>query len=237
MNLDDLRKVVRAHDSSRPRSRQQAIGPSEAGTACPRRLAYKMLGVEPVNTSSDPWAAIVGTSVHEYLDQAFAEENKRLGFNRWATSLRVELPTYMSGTIDLYDDLEKEVIDHKVVGATTLKKARDGVILEQYRTQVHLYATGLLLRGHEVKRVGVVFWSRSGQLKDAVAWSEPYDEEIVEAALRRIDALRTVTAAGTSSLPLIPTGDAFCLYCPYFLPASTELETACPGHTVAKAAA
>lgn len=237
MNTDHLRKVIRDHEAAKPRSRQQSIGPSEAGTPCSRRLAYKMLGVEPVNTVTDPWAAIVGSAVHDWLDDAFAAENARLGWDRWATSLRVELPGYMKGTIDLFDDLEKTVIDHKVVGNTTMQRVKKGDISEQYRTQVHIYATGLRLRGHEVNNVGIVFWSRSGQLKDTIGWSEPYDEAIVETALRRIDALKTVTAAGPAALPLIPTADAFCLYCPYYLPASTELEAACAGHTATAQAA
>lgn len=236
MNIDELRKVVRDHDAAKPRSRQTSIGPSEAGTPCSRRLAYKLLGVEPVNTDSDPWAAIVGSAVHAWLEDAFKAENSRLAWDRWATELRIELPTYMKGTLDLYDDLHKRVIDHKVVGATTLAKVKKGEIPEQYRTQLHLYATGLLLRGHEVREVGIVFWSRSGQLKDSVAWSEPYDEAIVEAALRRIDALRQVVAAGPSVLPMVPTADAFCMYCPFFLPASTDVESGCPGHQASAAA-
>ena len=42
--IDELRDVVRAHESSRPRSKQRAIGPSEAGTTCSRRLAYRLAG-------------------------------------------------------------------------------------------------------------------------------------------------------------------------------------------------
>lgn len=233
--IADLKAVVRDHETSRPRSMQTAIGPSEVGTTCARRLAYKMLSVPPVNTDSDPWAAIVGTSVHAWLDTAFADENDRLvarGMEaRWHTSIRVDLPTYLSGTIDLYDAQTCSVIDHKVVGATAYKRYRKDGPSRQYVIQGHVYACGLRLAGYHVEDVGIAFWSRSGALKDSFYWSEPYDEQVVEDALARLDALRlTTTALGVAALPMIPTADAFCLYCPHYLPGVTEAEEACGGH-------
>ena len=228
--LADLKAVVRGHESSRPRSLQRSIGPSEAGAQCGRRLAYRMLGVEPVNTDSDPWAAIVGTAVHEWLDTAFADENARLGWDRWETSVKVRLGSYMGGTIDLYDHLTKTVIDHKVVGATTMRAAKKGTVSEQYRVQAHLYATGLKIDGYDVEHVAIAYWSRPGLLRDAVWWTEPYDEDIVERTLARLDALKDVTAAGTAILPMIPTADVSCGYCPFYLPASTDATRACAGH-------
>lgn len=236
--IDDLRAVVRAHEASRPRSRQRGLGPSEAGNPCNRRLAYRLLGAQPVNTDSDPWAAIVGTSVHAWLETAFTAENSRLGWDRWETEVRIELPTYMRGTADLVDHHTKTATDHKVLGATSLKKFKADGPSEQYRTQVHLYAAGLRLAGYEIDHVGIVAWSRSGQLKDSLFWTEPYDEARVEAALRRIDALRSTTAAlGRQALPLIPTTDAMCTWCPFYLPAVTDATEGCPGHAEAKTVA
>lgn len=231
--LDDLRAVVRAHERSRPRSLQRSIGPSEAGTACDRRLAYRMLGTEPTNTDSDPWAAIVGTSVHAWLDEAFRAQNDRDDDERqrWHCDLKVDLPGYMSGSVDLYDAKTGTVIDHKVLGATSLKKFKAEGPSEQYRTQVHLYACGLRMAGANVQNVAIAAWSRTGMLHHALWWQEPYDEERVEKALARIDALATTTAAlGTAALPLIRTADAHCGYCPFYLPASTEIGEACAGH-------
>ena len=232
--IDTLKQVVRAHEASRPRSMQTTIGPSEVGTPCPRRLAYKILGTSPVNTDSDPWAAIVGTSVHAWLDTAFADENTRLGRQRWHTSIAVDLPTYLSGTIDLYDADTASVIDHKVVGATAYKRYRKDGPSRQYVIQGHVYACGLRLAGYHVEDVGIAFWSRSGALKDSFYWSEPYDEEVVEEALTRLDAIRSATTAlGSAALPLIGTADAFCAWCPYYLPGVTDVEEACPGHAEA----
>jgi hypothetical protein len=229
--IDTLKQVVRDHEASRPRSLQTAIGPSEVGAPCDRRLAYKLLQTEPVNTDSDPWAAIVGTSVHAWLDTAFADENQRIGRERWLTSLTIDIPTYVTGTIDLYDTDTASVIDHKVVGATAYKRyAKEGPS-EQYRIQGHVYAAGLRIAGYPAETVAIAFWSRSGALKDSFYWSEPYDETIVEKALSRLDALRTTTSLlGTGALPLIGTTEAFCSWCPYYLPGVTDVEDACPGH-------
>ncbi len=230
--IDELRGVVRAHESSRPRSRQRTIGPSEAGTPCARRLAYRMLDVDPVNTDSDPWAAIVGTSVHAWLERAFNGANVHGGeYLRWQTEMHVELPGYMRGSVDLYDGDTRTVIDHKVLGAASLKRFKADGPGEQYRTQVHLYACGLRIAGKPVEHVAIAAWSRSGQLKDAMWWTEPYDEQRVEACLARFDALRTTTQAlGAAAIPLIPTADAHCMWCPFYLPGVTDVADACGGH-------
>jgi hypothetical protein len=231
--ITELVQVVRDHESSRPRSLQVQLGPSEVGTACARRLAYKLLQVELVNDGGDPWARILGTAAHAWLDDAFAEENVRTGDRRWITSVRVEITGYLGGTIDLYDAAFRRVIDHKVVGATTLRSAVKEGPSEQYRTQCHLYAFGLINAGYPVEEIGIMYWPRTGYLKDAHLWTAPYDEAVVEQALRKIDALRDLVQVGTRVLPLIPTGEAHCLYCPNYLPASTIIEEACPGHKVA----
>lgn len=228
--LDTLKQLVREHEASRPRSLQKRIGPSDAGTPCGRRLMYKLLGVEPVNTDSDPWAAIVGTAVHEWLRQAAEAENARLGRERYLTEVRVTLPGYMSGSADLVDLDTGTLIDHKVVGAAALKRAKTGDVSAQYRTQVHIYGLGLQLAGYDISHVAVAYWSRSGALKDALYWTEPLNHDLVETALRRLDALKELTSLGTAALPLVPTADAFCLYCPHYLPAATDPATACPGH-------
>ena len=231
IDINDLRDVVTLDDRNKPRSRQRSIGPSDAGTPCSRRLGYKLLGVEPVNTDSDPWAAIVGTAVHAHLEKVFTRANAALGRVRYETEVRVELPGYMRGTCDLVDIDERAVIDHKVVGVTALRRVKGGDVGEAYRTQVHLYAAGLRLAGYDVDTVAIAFWSRSGNLRDSLLWSEPYDEDRVEVALRRIDALRMVTAPGVAVLPTVPTAESFCLYCPFYLPASTDVATGCPGHS------
>lgn len=224
--IDTFKQVVRDYEKSRPRSLQTAIGPSEAGTPCDRRLGYRMLGVSPCNNSSDPWAPIVGTAVHSWLEQAFTAAGPR-----WETEQRVTLPGYFSGTCDLYDRDEGDVWDHKVLGVTTLKALKKDGPSPVYRAQVQFYGCGMALAGNPVNNVGIIAWSRSGQLKDAITWSEPYNEPLVEALLGRYDAIRTTVALlGVDALALLATTDAKCTWCPFYMPGVTEIEGACPGH-------
>jgi hypothetical protein len=233
--IDDIKAVIRSHESSRPRSRQTAIGPSEVGVSCGRRLAYKMLGVDPSNTDSDPWAAIVGTSVHSWLGEAFAAENERIGVERWLTDVRVQIGPDLAGSIDLYDKKSGTVVDFKVPGATSAKKSRNDGPSGQYVAQVNLYAAGLFAAGANVSTVALAFLPRSGMMRDFFLWSAPFDETVVHDAMTRLDALRSTTAAlGLAALPLIPTADGPCHFCPYYLPGATEVESACPGHVGAK---
>jgi len=221
LTMNDLRDVVRQADATKPRSTQTAIGPSDAGVECARRLGHKIAGTKPVNTAGDPWAAIVGTAVHAWLDGAFTGD-------RWITDRRVTLPGYMTGTLDLYDTQTNTVIDHKVVGATSLKRARDHGPSKQYVAQVNLYAAALEVEGVPVDHVAIAYWSRSGNLRDAYLWTGPYDRDIVNQTLARLDAIRTIVDAdGVASLP---TADSYCLFCPHYLPAATVLTEACPGH-------
>lgn len=221
LTIDTLRDVVRAAEANRPRSLQTAIGPSDAGGDCPRRIGHKIVGTARVNTLTDPWAAIVGTSVHAWLQDAFTGD-------RWITEREVTLPGYMSGHVDLIDTHTWTVIDHKVPGATQLKKARETGPSLQYIRQVQLYAAGLEVAGLPIEQVAIAYWSRSGNLRDSFLWTAPYDRTIAEATLARLDAIRLMLdQQGVASLP---TGDAYCTYCPFYMPAATRLDEACPGH-------
>lgn len=220
-SIEELRAIVRDNDAKKPRSLQTSIGPSDAGTECSRKLGHKLAGTTKVNTITDPWPAIVGTAVHAWLDNAFIGD-------RWRTDVRIELPGYMHGHADLIDLHTSTVIDHKVVGATAMKKYREQGPSQQYRTQIHLYAAGLEVAGTPVDNVAIAFWSRSGNLRDSFMWTEPYDRAVADTALERIDAIRTVLQLnGVASLP---TSDNHCTWCPYYLPAATMLTEACPGH-------
>ncbi len=223
----DLAKLlidhVKEYNNWSPRSLQTTIGASEIGHPCPRRLGYKMLSVEPVNTDSDSWPAIVGTSVHKYLERAFAKDPDYL------TEIKVTLDPWTKGTADLVHLPSKTVIDHKVVGATALKTYRRDGIPSQYRVQLSMYAAGLRLAGYEIENIAVMCWSRSGMMRDAFAISETYDEKIVDEYLARYDAIKSVTEIGTDALALLPANPSNCLYCPYFFPLSSDTATGCNG--------
>ena len=214
---------VKEYATWSPRSRQTTIGISELGHPCARRLAYKTLGVEPTNTDGDSWPAIVGTSVHAYLERAFKKDPDYL------TEVKVLLEPWTKGTADLVHLPSKTVIDHKVVGVTSLKAAKANGMTEQYRVQLNLYATGLRLAGTEIENIAIMFWSRSGMMRDAFAITEPYDEALVDKTLARYDAITAATQAGTQVLPLIPATPSNCMYCPYFFPLSQDMTESCNG--------
>ena len=218
-----LIQQVKDYSAWSPRSQQTTIGASEIGTPCSRRLAYKILNVEAVNTDTDSWPAIVGTSVHSYLERAFRKNPD------YMTEVKVELQPWTKGTADLVHIPSKTVIDHKVVGVTALKKYKSEGMSQQYRVQLNMYALGLRLQDIEIDTIAIMFWSRSGMMRDAFSISEPYDETLVDEMFARFDAIKSMTELGTSALPLIPTTPTNCVYCPNFFPLSNDFTESCNG--------
>jgi len=227
--------VIKAAIVGAPRSKQRRIGPSEIGHPCTRRIAYKLSGVEEVNVSAG-WRPTVGTAVHEWLAFTFTSANKDQAL-RWLVELKVEvgavLDTTITGSVDLYDRVTATCNDWKVVSPASLKKYRAKGPGQQYRIQGHLYASGLIARGLPVDTVAITFLPNSGELSEAVFWSEPYDPAVAAGAMERLATVASLTAvAGSAAAALLPTDGAdpdWCRYCPFYLPASTDLTAACPG--------
>ena len=224
-----------------PRSLQRSIGPSEIGTPCQRRLGYKLANVAPVNTSKIGWKAFIGTGVHEMLAQILAtneltrETDKA---QRWHVEERVNCGTYgpdgktLDGSTDLYDAWHGLVLDWKT---TTVNKIRQQYRPhgpgEQYEIQAHTYGTGWAAAGYPVNTVAIIFLARDGEYTDRHVWSAPYDPDIAGAALTRLDqTAHLINDLGVDALPLIPTGDAYCNFCPWHAAASIDPRKACPGH-------
>ena len=231
-----LADVVRAASARAPRSRQRAVGPSEIGTPCARRLAYRALDVDPVTgAGGDPWASIVGTAVHVWLAAAFEADNRRRAAPRWLVEQRVTVSGSIRGTVDLYDGETATVVDHKVLGAASMKRVKAEGAGEPYRSQAHLYGYGLAAAGLPVERVAVAAYPRSGFLADLYVWSEPYSEARAVAALDRLAAV--VSVAGlldVDTFParwaLIPADPAGCAFCPYLRAGlASACADGCPG--------
>jgi len=219
-----------------PRSLQRTPGPSELGTPCTRRLAYRALDWDPKpNSDTDPWAATIGTSVHAWMADTFAAENTRAGRDRYLIEQRVHLPGGISGSADLYDRGTATVIDWKVTGLTRLKEYRRDGPGAQYHAQAHLYALGLQLAGEHPETVAIVFLPRGGRIDSLHVWAQPYDHTVAVAALKRYQAVQdfhhTVDPeTHPDRWALLPTADAYCTYCPWFAPGSSDLSQGCPGH-------
>ena len=229
-----------------PRSQQRAIGPSEVGEPCARKLGYKLLGV-PERPQQPAWKPTVGTATHAWLEGVFDAANLRgiaalEDHERWMVETRLivaYLPEleplvgtpWLQGSCDLYDRVTGRVIDHKAVGTAALRRCRTKGPGETYRTQAHLYGLGWVLRGHPVTEVVVSFLPRDGQLSDAVWWSEPFDRAVAEQAVERLRGLAvTVSALGAAAPTVLPTAESYCTFCPFYKPNGDDLTVGCPGH-------
>lgn len=236
---DELLHVIRRTVAGHPRSHQKAVGPSEIGTDCRRRLGYRLAGVEKVN-DAPRWRPTVGTAVHTWLEEAllrdtFGPERD----TRWWIETTLDVGEVagqvIKGKCDAYDEITAVSIDWKIVGVTTLRSARVNGPSHQYRAQAHLYGRGWARLGMPIDHVAVFYLPAGGELGDAVWWSEPYDEQVALDALANAEQIAALLAAfgPDKALPVLPTADNYCTGCPFYLPGSTEISEACPGHVAA----
>ena len=87
--LSDLTDVIKWTDNNSARSMQTTIGPSELGSSCDRRIAYRLAGTPEANWWSDPLPAIVGTAVHTWLESAVKQFQSVHYMDRWVTEITV----------------------------------------------------------------------------------------------------------------------------------------------------
>jgi hypothetical protein len=225
----EIRTNIDNASANAPRSLQKVIGPSEVGSPCIRRIGYRLLDTPAVN-KPDTWLATIGTSVHAWIADAYMAINANHHPARYLVEHRVEVADGLGGSVDLYDVERKLVLDWKVIGDSSLKRYKANGVGDQYRTQVHLYAMGFINKGYEVADVGIAFLPRGGSLRGLHVWTEPYDASIAQAGIDRLNTAReVVNAAGAAAIPLLPATESYCHFCPFYLPASTELLVGCPG--------
>lgn len=226
--------VITAAANGEDRNRQVAIGPSEIGHPCARRLAYRMLDWPKTNPDTDPWPSVVGTAVHAWLAYALAQTNAD---GRYLIEQRVDTGT-TRGTADLFirtfDRLSGIVVDHKVPGSTAMQRYRKHGPGEQYRTQIHTYGYGLARAGETVTDVAIVFYPRSGRLDGIHVWTEPFDPAVAETATGRLVAITELVASlNVEDRPEmwghIPATPSNCAWCPWALAGSSDLARGCPG--------
>lgn len=213
---NDLIELVRETDAAADRSQQIDLGPSQIGNPCSLCLAEQILGVHQPPPFDDPWTRIIGTAIHNWLEEAAAKANVRNNDARWIPECRVHpdprlLPS--GGRCDLYDSTTATVIDHKTVGATQLKKYKLNGPGATYRRQAHLYGLGYFNAGHEVHNVALAFWPRGARATDLYVWTEPFDVAIAEEALERYDQLRQLCQVAGTALLANLTSDSDCFVC------------------------
>jgi len=229
-------ETVKHAASHAPRSLQTEVGPSELGTPCVRRLAYKLLAWDQANADTDPWASVIGTAVHAWMAATYSDVNRQLGRIRYLVERRVPLPGMPhGGSTDLYDRDMRLNNDWKVTGMDKLRQYRRSGPGQQYRVQAHAYGLGLQLAGETPEHVAITFLPRGGRVSDLHVWAEPYDPLVAVEYLKRYQATRDALAAldpeaNPERWAMFPTADAHCSWCPFHLPMSADLSKGCPGH-------
>ena len=230
----ELRTIIVEAARQAPRSVQVHLGPSELGVECDRQVAAKLAGIQPVNQVSDPWPSIVGTAVHAWLAETLGTASTD---DRFIPEKRVVPIDGHSGTADLYDREHFAVVDHKVLGESSLNKIRTSGPSRKYVAQLALYGLGYVREGFRVDRVALAAYPRTkSNLGGLYVWSHPFDDTlrhlidtVADDLKRRKDyaALITAGAINWRDVPAV-FDDSECYFCPLYDPSA---RAGCPGQT------
>ena len=227
---DRIKAVIHNRSANAPRSQQKRIGLSEVGEVCIRKTSYKLLDWEKTNPSTDPWASISGTAIHSWLASAFEELS-----DQYLVEHLVKVTDELGGTADLFDIGKKMVIDHKCVGATSMKSRKKDGMTHTQRVQINLYALGFEREGYEVEKVALAFYPLGGRLDGLHTIVEPYNRQLALDAIQRLEDTQVLLwqldpEGNPKNWDLIPKTPArACSYCPWFLPFSKDGSKGCSG--------
>jgi hypothetical protein len=215
----EFTEIIYWADLNSARSLQTTIGPSELGTPCDRKIAYRLAGAAEVNEMRDPWPAIVGTGVHMWMEEAVA---------RWqaGNTLNVEYMTEAElkiGDIVGHTDVYRDgiVIDYKTAGVDAFKKMRKEGPSRGYRIQTQLYGLGHADAGRPVTHVCLIVLPRSGWLRDMYVWTDVYRPSVALDALARKRSIESgLRAVDIWKHPevydKIPAVEDHCGMCPFY---------------------
>lgn len=239
----ELRGFVEQHANNSDRSLQKALGPSEVGHSCHRMVAGKLAQLPAINHVGDPWASIVGTSLHAWLADCLLATNERLGRIRFLAEYRVTPAGFEGhpGTGDGYDADTESVIDHKALGDTSMGNLKQHGAPRHYLVQTLLYARGFRALGLPVRRVVLLAWPRTRSTLDAMyVWEheltiedDHFLDNVIAPELEYRKQWAVALLTGAAQLNDVPadTTDT-CHFCPYYRPASArDGLPGCPGHT------
>lgn len=239
---DALIHIIGWADRNSERSKQVALGPSEIGDPCERRIGYSLAGIPEVNFRADPWAAIVGTAIHKWMEKAvdrYQAEVQNLG---WHTEGTLQIDDYVQGHTDLH--VNPDVVDYKTKSKDQMEKVRKEGPSQREIVQGHLYGYGHARAGRPVRDVVLVFIPRDGRLKDMYVWREPYNQDIATKALERMYSIANKVIVeevltkpeNWKNIPALPSRTS-CWYCPFWDERDAERtadHTGCPGDSPPK---
>ena len=235
----ELLKVIRWRDAGNPRSHQVNIGPSELSSPCDRRIGYRLAAVPQVNTTLDPWPAIVGTAVHDWLESAFVAAQRTLPTREWITEQKLTLTEDVTGRSDLFHVPTGTVIDWKGVSPDKMRKIKSEGSPDNYRKQIQIYGWGYQRQGLTVNKVALAYFPRAGNIKDLHVDVFPFDPRVGPAAVGRVPAVANQLLQldvlqqphRWEQIDAVPTHD--CGFCPWYnhkrLPEQGASDEGCPG--------
>lgn len=232
-NLKDI--IVWAGHKSK-RSQQVALGCSEIGDPCKRKIGMTMAGIAQTNFSADPWPSIVGTSIHTWLENAVNAYQVVHGSQGWVTELEVMASPWLPGHIDLYHRGMNLVLDLKNPSRANYRKMRKEGVGDTYFAQIQGYGKGVKRAGRPVKRVGIIMIPRDGNLTELWCKTFPFDEAFIDSKIAELEELGGVlhdkdVLNDPSQWNTIPNSPSrLCGWCKFYdphLPAASE--KGCPG--------
>jgi PD-(D/E)XK nuclease superfamily protein len=183
----ELVDIIKWQARRNPREWQTNIGPSEIGNPCDRHIGYRLVDIPAINVESDPWASIVGTAIHAWLDKAVREWNSLQDSEaKYLTETELVLDEIVTGHADLYDVGKEAVVDWKTAGADVMRKVVNEGPPDGYKIQTHIYGYLFERAGFPVKKVALVFLPRASTLSKIYVWSADYSRTVAETALARM---------------------------------------------------
>jgi hypothetical protein len=220
--METIKDVIVWAANSSKRSQQVALGCSEIGDPCQRRIAMTMAGLPRVNFTPDPWPSIVGTSIHTWLENAVNAYQLKFGSQGWLTELEVMASDWLPGHIDLYHRGMGLVLDLKNPSRDNFRKMKKEGIGDRYFTQIQAYGKGVKRAGKPVKRVGILTLPRDGNLSELWCKTFPFDEAFIDAKIRDLEALGEylvkldVLDNPDNWVQVPPTPSRLCGWCPHY---------------------
>lgn len=235
-----LTDIITWAEKHRPRSLQVELGPSDLGSACDRRIGYKIAEIPEVNGFMDPWTTFVGSAIHSRLQESIDTWGHVNGGHRFMTEQEARLDEFVQAHPDLLDVEKNMVVDHKSTTTDSIKKMRAGEPINPgYQIQVHLYGLAFERLGHRIDKVALAFYPRAGRLRDMFCWVDDYDRDVALVALQRpYDIVQVLTdlevienPSRWAKVPAVPS--SMCGLCPWYDPGRNGMAdadaTGCPG--------
>lgn len=242
-----MKQLVKDRSSRSDRSVQRHLGPSELGEACDRQVVGKMAATAKTNNVSDPWASVMGTAGHAWVEDMYKWDNRRRLSEgmpaRWIPEMKVTPDPGDDphpGTADLYDAENLALVDHKFLGDTSRAKLISKGPKRVYYVQLLLYRRGYMNLGLPVNRIVLLAWPRTkSSLDELYVWEHvpvPEDEVLVDEVIRQTHHRQKVADLVTAGhldimqVPATPSDDS-CMFCPLYRPqaAYDPSVRGCPG--------